>query len=189
MLAAALMSLAACSSGAEALPTWEREVARPTSLTTPPSAPPSTPPSCDTGLRFTEVSGDAAMGLRLLGVEVVNCGTQPFELNGYPQVKLFDEQRQQLDVKILDGSGGISLVEGFDIVPQPITLQPGERAKSAFMWRNTNTSYDPPLLGRHIDVAAVPGGTWQALVPTPPNDDFYIDLGSTGRMGVKAWYR
>lgn len=193
MLVAALLSLAGCTSP-EILPDWEPEVARPTTVTTTPSSvptsvPSSAPPSCDTGLRFTEVGGDSAMGLRIRGIEVVNCGAQPLELNGYPQVKLLDEQWQQLDVQILDGSGGIASVEGFDTPPQPITLQPGERAKSAFMWKNTNTSIDPPLVGRHVDIAAVPGGTWQPLVPMPPGDDFHVDLGSTGRMGVRAWYR
>lgn len=185
MLVAALVSLVGCSSGADALPDWEPEVARPISQTTPSSAA----PSCGTGLRFTEVSGDSAMGLRVRGIEVVNCGAQPIELNGYPQVKLLDEQWQQLDVQILDGAGGIALVEGFDIAPQPITLQPGERAKSGFIWRNTNTSIDPPLVGRHIDIAAVPGGQWQSLVAMPPGEDFHVDLGSTGRMGVQAWHR
>jgi hypothetical protein len=189
VLAAALASLAGCEFGATEVPDWEPEVARPISQTTPPSAPPSSSSSCDTGLRFTEVSGDSAMGLRVRGIEVVNCGTQPLELNGYPQVKLLDEEWQQLDAQILDGAGGIAVVEGFDNPPQPITLQPGERAKSAFVWRNTNTSIDPPLVGRHIDIAAVPGGTWQSLVPMPPGDDFHVDLGSTGRLGVRAWYR
>ena len=185
MQLAALLSLAGCGSWVTALPEWQPEVARSTTPTTPSSAE----PSCGTGLRFTEVSGDSAMGLRVRGIEVVNCGTRPLELNGRPQVRLLDERSQQLDVRILDGSGGIALVEGFDTPPQPITLRPGERARSAFMWRNTNTSIAPPLVGRHIDIAAVPGGTWQPLGPLPPGDDFHVDLGSTGRMGVRAWYR
>ncbi len=188
MLVAALLSLAGCGSSADALPDWEPQVARSISPTTP-TTPSSAEPSCDTGLRFTEISGDSAMGLRVRVIEVVNCGTKPLELNGYPQVKLLDEERRQLDAQILDGSGGIALVEGFDAPPQPITLQPGERATSAFMWKNTNTSIDPPLVGRHIDIAAVPGGTWQPLVPMPPGDDFHVDLGSTGRLGVRAWHR
>src|SRR5688572_17128152 len=50
-------------------------------------------PSCDTGLRFTTNVTSAAMGLRVMSVEVANCGVEPLQLNGYPQVKLFDEQR------------------------------------------------------------------------------------------------
>jgi hypothetical protein len=152
------------------------------------STPTTGEPSCDTGLQFRTTTSDAAMGLRIMGIEVFNCGTQPLELNGYPQVKLLDEDWQPLDVQILDGSGGISRVDGFDDPPQPIVVQPGERAKSAFMWRNTNTSIDPPLIGRHADLAAAPGGTFQALL-TSDGRNLYIDLGSTGRLGVRAWYR
>ena len=189
MLVAALLSVAGCTSP-EILPDWEPGPARPITVTTSSStAPSSAPPSCATGLRFTEVDGNSAMGLRVQGIEVVNCGAQPVELNGYPQVKLLDEQWQQVKVQILDGSGGIALVEGFDNAPQPITLQPGERARSAFMWKNTNTSIDPPLVGRHVDIAAAPGGTWQPLVPMSPGEDVHVDLGSTGRLGVRAWHR
>jgi hypothetical protein len=124
-----------------------------------------------------------------MSVEVANCGAEPLQLNGYPQVKLFDEQRAPLDVAILEGSGGIASLEGFDDAPQPITVQPGESAKSAFVWRNTHASADPPQIGKHVDMAAAPGGTWQALVATAPEGRILVDLGSTGRLGVRAWYR
>lgn len=129
------------------------------------------------------------MGLRVMSVEAVNCGTQPVQLNGYPHVRLLDEQWQPLDVEIISGSGGIAQVEGFDDPPQPITVQPGERAKSAFLWRNTHTSMDPPQVGSHVDIAAAPGGAWQTLIPVSPDARINIDLGSTGRIGVRAWRR
>ncbi|MGW4210038.1 DUF4232 domain-containing protein [Lentzea sp. NPDC004789] len=181
---AALIGLVACGARPQA-PLPQPNVARPISLPTPTSGE----PSCDTGLRFTAGYTDAATGLRVMAVEAVNCGTQPLQLNGYPQVKLLGERWQQLDVQILDGSGGIALVDGFDEAPQPIVVPPGERAKSAFMWRNTNTSTDPPLVGSHVDLAAAPGGTFQTLLPASPGKDLHIDLGSTGRLGVRAWYR
>ncbi len=159
----------------------------------PPPVARSTPvpsePVCAGGLRFTTDGGDEASGLRVLSVEVVNCGTEPVQLNGRPQVRLLDERWQPLDVAVLPGSGGIAQVGGFDDPPQPITVRPGERARSAFLWRNTHTSFDPPQVGSHVDIAAAPGGTWQSLVPVSPARDINIDLGSTGRMGVRAWYR
>ncbi|WP_330273439.1 DUF4232 domain-containing protein [Lentzea sp. NBC_00516] len=164
---AALVGLVACGTGAQATET----------------------PSCDTGLRFVTNVTDAAMGLRVMSVEAVNCGVEPLQLNGYPQVKLFGEEREPLDVEILDGSGGIASLEGFDDAPQPITVQPGERAKSAFVWRNTHASVDPPQVGKYVDMAAAPGGTWQPLVATTPEGRILVDLGSTGRLGVRAWYR
>ncbi|MDX8035894.1 DUF4232 domain-containing protein [Lentzea sp. BCCO 10_0856] len=183
-LVAVLMSLAACGSRPEASPRPE-PVAQPISLVAPTSAE----PSCATGLRFTTVFTNAATGLRVMSIEMLNCGTEPVELNGYPQVKLFDEQWHQLAVEIVDGSGGIASVDGFDDAPQPITVQPGERAKSAFLWRNTNTSIDPPLVGSHVDMALAPDSAWQTLLPVSPEKGILIDLGSTGRMGVRAWYR
>ncbi len=186
VLSAALMGLVSCGTHAalRAVPLQEPVDPKPVSLVTPTSEPP-----CDTGLRFTTNGTSAAMGLRLMSVEVVNCGTQPVQLNGYPQVKLLDEQWQPLDVQIIEGSGGISRIDGFDDPPQPITVQPGERAKSAFLWRNTHTSIDPPQVGSHVDIAAAPGGTVQTLIPVAPETHINIDLGSTGRMGVRAWYR
>ncbi|MET9230562.1 DUF4232 domain-containing protein [Lentzea sp. NPDC003310] len=146
-------------------------------------------PSCDSGVRFSATGTGAAMGLRLMAIEVTNCGTEPLQLNGYPRVKLLDADRQQLDVAILEGSGGIAAIEGFDDPPQPITVAPGDSAKSAFLWRNTHASVDPPQLARHADVAAVPDGAWEPLVASPQEGSIYIDLGSTGRLGVRAWYR
>lgn len=186
VLLAALVGLASCGTHAaiRQVPLPDPVVPQQVSLVTP------TPePSCDTGLRFTTNSTDAAMGLRVMSVEVFNCGTQPVRLDGYPQVRLLDERWQPLDVEILAGSGGISRVDGFDDPPQPITVQPGERARSAFMWRNTHASMDPPLVGSHVDIAAAPGGTWQTLIAVSPESRINIDLGSTGRLGVRAWYR
>ncbi|WP_157985203.1 DUF4232 domain-containing protein [Lentzea terrae] len=184
VLLAALAGLVGCAARPEAPSLPEPGAARPISLSTPTSGE----PSCDTGLRFRAGSTNAAMGLRVMAVELVNCGTQPLELNGYPQVKLLDENWQQLDVQILNGSGGISSVEGFDNPPQPIVVQPGESARSAFMWKNTNTSVEPPQIGIHVDVAAVPNGIYQPLPGAAAGKDHYIDLGSTGRLGVQAWH-
>lgn len=185
MLLAALVGLSGCMSHPDALPLPAPAAAQAISL----APPTSVAPSCDTGMQITEGSGDAAMGLRVMSIELFNCGTQPVELNGYPQVKLLDEHWQPLDVEILNGSGGISQVDGFDDPPQPIVVQPGERAKSAFMWKNRQLTVDPPQVGSHADIAAKPGGTFQSLLPATPGRDLHIDLGSTGRMGVRAWYR
>lgn len=124
-----------------------------------------------------------------MAVEVTNCGTEPLRLNGYPQVQLMDEQRRPVDVAILPGSGGIAAIEGFDDAPQPITVAPGESAKSAFLWRNTHASEEPPVLAEHVDIAAVPDGVWHPLGASPQQGTIRIDLGSTGRMGVRAWHR
>ncbi|SEQ47957.1 Protein of unknown function [Lentzea xinjiangensis] len=185
MLLAALVGSVACGTRPEVAALPEPPDARSVSLITPESRE----PSCDAGLLFTTGFTEAASGLRVMDVEVVNCGTEPVHLNGYPQVRLFDEQWRQLAVEIVEGSGGIASVEGFDDAPQPVAVRPGERAKSAFLWRNTHTSVDPPQVGSHADIAAGPGGAWQSLRPVSPERGVLIDLGSTGRMGVRAWHR
>jgi hypothetical protein len=185
VLLAVLVGLAACGARPELPPVSLPAAARPIT----PSAPTPDESSCATGLRFVTGYTDAAMGLRVMSVEAVNCGTQPVELNGYPQVKLLDEHWRPLNVEIVDGSGGIARVDGFDDAPQPIVVPPGESARSAFLWRNTHTSIDPPQVGSHVDIAAAPGGAFQSLLPASSAKDTTIDLGSTGRMGVRAWHR
>jgi hypothetical protein len=56
------------------------------------------------------------------------------------------------------------------------------------MGKNTTTSVEPQQTGSAVDVAAAPGGTFQPLLTTPPSKDLFIDLGSTGRVGVLAWH-
>lgn len=188
-LLAVLVSLAGCG-GHPALrqPPLPEPVIAPPATTTPSSVPP-----CATGLRFVTDQSEAAMGLRLMRVKAVNCGAEPVQLTGYPVVRLMDERYQPLAVEILRGSGGISDVPGFDAPPQPVTLQPGQTALSRFMWKNTQATLDPPVVGRHVDVQV--GAVWQALIPkwselvAEPKGEpqITIDLGSTGRLGVEAW--
>ena len=154
-----------------------------------PVAQASEDPGCAAGVRFTSNYTEAASGLRVMSVEVANCGTEALQLNGYPQVSLFDAERLPLDVAILQGTGGITVLDGFDDPPQPITVQPGESAASAFVWRNTNTSLEPPQVAKHVELATAPGAVQQPLIAVAPQRSIHIDLGSTGRMGVRAWYR
>jgi len=154
-----------------------------------PAVQASEDPGCAAGVRFTSNYTEAASGLRVMSVEVANCGAEALQLNGYPQVSLFDVERQPLDVAILEGTGGITILDGFDDPPQPITVQPGETAGSAFVWRNTNTSLEPPQVAKHVELATAPGAVQQPLIAVSPQLSIHIDLGSTGRMGVRAWYR
>ncbi|WP_176946969.1 DUF4232 domain-containing protein [Lentzea fradiae] len=184
-LSAALVVLTACGARSAVPPVQEPPPVQQRTL----AAPSASAESCGTGLKFTAGEVEAASGLRVMPVELLNCGTQPVELNGYPQVKLHDDQWRPLAVDIVPGSGGIAVLAGFDDPPQSVTVQPGERARTAFLWRNTHTSVEPPLVGGHADIALTPDGAWQALVPESGGNDLLIDLGSTGRMGVRAWRR
>ncbi|MEU5634943.1 DUF4232 domain-containing protein [Streptomyces rishiriensis] len=142
-----------------------------------PAAPGVCPPS---GIRVTADDGDAAMGLRVVGLTLENCGERDRTVRGYPQVTLLDEDRQPVDgVRILRGSGGIATVTGFDDAPRTLTLRPGERASADLMWRNTTgfgTAVDIP----YVRVRATPGAAPVLITP-------HLDLGTTGRLGVSAW--
>ena len=43
------------------------------------------------------------MGLRALGLNLINCGRKPYRVNGYPAVHALDERRLRLDVRVLKG--------------------------------------------------------------------------------------
>ncbi|MET8164902.1 DUF4232 domain-containing protein [Streptomyces sp. NPDC005329] len=135
------------------------------------------PPS---GIRVSADDGDAAMGLRVVGLVLENCGQRDYTLDGYPQVSLLDEDHEPVDgVKIFKGGGGISTVAGFDDPPRPVTLKPGERASAGLMWRNTTgsgTAVDVPYVRVRARSDAAP------VMVTP-----HLDLGTTGKLGVSPW--
>ncbi|MFG2110391.1 DUF4232 domain-containing protein [Micromonospora chersina] len=150
----------------------------PAASTSPP------PPACSPeGIRITELGVDAAMGLRAMGLELVNCGDRPYVLEGYPAPSLRDSDGDPLTVQVIPGARPITA--GFDQPPARVVLRPGERAAAALLWRNLVT--DATVVasnGAHLDVAPLPGR------PAHPVElDGPIDLGNTGRLGVSAWKR
>ncbi|MCZ7435091.1 DUF4232 domain-containing protein [Micromonospora sp. WMMC241] len=152
---------------------------------TPPTGPVVSPtPLCTpAGVRITETGVSAAMGLRAMGLELVNCGNQPYELRGYPAVRLADADGDPIAVRIIPGATGIT--SGFDAPPARLVLRPGERAGAALLWRNTVTDATVVATeGRELDVAPVTGRPAQPVALDGP-----IDLGTTGRLGVSAWKR
>ncbi|MFG3598636.1 DUF4232 domain-containing protein [Micromonospora chersina] len=151
---------------------------------TPAASTSPAPPACSPeGIRITELGVSAAMGLRAMGLELVNCGDRPYVLHGYPAPSLRDADRDPLTVKVIPGARPIT--SGFDQPPTRIVLRPGERASAALLWRNLVT--DTTVVasnGAYLDVAPVPGR------PAYPVElDGPIDLGNTGRLGVSAWKR
>ncbi|MEU6341474.1 DUF4232 domain-containing protein [Streptomyces sp. NPDC046977] len=136
------------------------------------------PPS---GVRLTADQGDAAMGLRVVGLHLENCSAAPYHLDGYPQLQLFDAaHRPVTGIKIRHGSSG-SVGAEFDAPPRPLTLQPGETASSGLTWRNTVTD-GTPVDAPYVRVRARPGA--DPVMVTPE-----LDLGTTGKLGVSAWHK
>jgi len=168
----------AARSRAEALPGVS--AAPPTSTPTPSPSPAGCPES---GLMVSAGGGEAAMGLRVQQLQVVNCGTVPRTLRGHPVVRVLDEDRAPLDISVRSGSAGITAVPSFDAAPATVTIKPGGRAGSAILWRNTYTDVSaPPAVGHYLEVTVAPGTAPQVI--TPEGD---IDLGSTGKLGVAPW--
>jgi hypothetical protein len=136
------------------------------------------------GVRLEANEGDAAMGLRVLGITLVNCGPRTYRLNGYPAVRPLDDDRTALKVRVLHGVKDIvGSTMPWDGPPKPVVLKPGQQAGTAVAWRNT---YDdirkPPVTVRFLDIAPLAGRPSQIVEPNGG-----LDLGSTGRIGVSAW--
>ncbi|WP_020121537.1 DUF4232 domain-containing protein [Streptomyces canus] len=132
------------------------------------------------GMRLYADEGDAAMGLRAVGLHLVNCGTRPIRLTGYPRVTIQDEDHRPVDgVRILRGTDQISTGLGGDRGPQPVVLRPGEAAVAGLAWRNT-TQAGEPVNAPYVRVWAEPAADPVMVVPE-------LDLGTTGRLGVGPW--
>ncbi|THA61684.1 DUF4232 domain-containing protein [Streptomyces sp. A0958] len=132
------------------------------------------------GVRVTTDRGDAAMGLRVVGIHLENCGTTGYRLDGYPALQLLDENRKPVTgVNVLHGTDKISSGIGGDAAPRPVTLAPGEFAYADLAWRNTTTDGDPVNVP-YARVTAKPGAAPVTVTPE-------LDLGTTGRLGVGPW--
>ncbi|MDF3144823.1 MULTISPECIES: DUF4232 domain-containing protein [unclassified Streptomyces] len=132
------------------------------------------------GVRLYADEGDAAMGLRVVGLHLVNCGTRTYRLNGYPELEILDEDHAIVDsVRILHGTDRISTGTGGSGSPQPVVLRPGEAAEAGLAWRNTTGAGDP-VNAPYVRVRAKPGARPVMVVPE-------LDLGTTGQLGVGPW--
>lgn len=123
------------------------------------------------------------MGLRVLDLELTNCGTRPYTVNSYPALRILDNDRKPLDVKIGEGTATVSKLDHFNDVPTTVTVQPGGKLEAGLVWRNTVT--DPTVTatdGIYLDVAPTSADPWQTVKPK-----YSIDLGNTGKVGLSAW--
>ncbi|MER7698928.1 MULTISPECIES: DUF4232 domain-containing protein [unclassified Streptomyces] len=142
---------------------------------------PAEPGTCPaSGIRVSADRGDAAMGLRVVGLHLENCGTRRYTVEGYPLLTLLDGGHQPVDgVDILEGGREIATGTGADEPPRPVTLGPGESASASLVWRNTTES-GTPVNVPHVRVRAKAGADPVTVTPN-------LDLGTTGRLGVGPW--
>ncbi|MGI5394007.1 DUF4232 domain-containing protein [Streptomyces sp. CA-251251] len=141
-----------------------------------PAAAGSCPPS---GLRLTADEGDAAMGLRVVGLHLENCGARPYSVEGYPVLQLLDEELAPVEgIEILRGTEGIPMAGGDEPVRR-VTLRPGESAAASMAWRNT-TQAGEAVTVPYVRVRAASGSDPVVVAPG-------LDLGTTGELGVGPW--
>ncbi|MFF9811859.1 DUF4232 domain-containing protein [Streptomyces sp. NPDC014006] len=145
-------------------------------------APSQSGPCPPSGVRVYADRGDAAMGLRVVGLHLENCGTGTYRLDGYPLLQLLDEDHKPLDtVRVLHGGDEIASGTGADGAPAPLALAPGQRAAAVMTWRNT-TGFGEAVNAPYVRVRAKPGA--EPITVTPE-----LDLGTTGKLGVGPWKR
>lgn len=148
-----------------------------------PAPPPTTQrgPVCpESGWQVEVGTADAAMGIRVMGLTLTNCGDRTFTLDGYPDVQVLDQDGEPLPVTVVDGD--IASVPAFAVEPTPVPVEPGDTAISGILWRNRVTT-GPAVTGYGLAVRPVDGDRPQRLL----DEDLHIDLGDTGTLGVRAW--
>lgn len=130
-------------------------------------------------------TGDAAAGLRVIGITLTNCGKGTYRIDGYPAVRSLDEDRAPLDVKVLKGVAEITGPNPeWDAPPKSLTLKPGQHATSVLAWRNTYDNLEHgPVTVKYLEIAPLAGRPAQLIAPHGSG----LDLGSTGRIGLTAW--
>ncbi|MET9467062.1 DUF4232 domain-containing protein [Streptomyces sp. NPDC006544] len=135
-------------------------------------------------MRLLEGDGSAAMGLRAESVQLVNCGTEPYALDGYPGLRLLDKAGTPVEVTVAHGAAGITTgVPNVEAAPRPVVVGPGQTAYVPLLWRNLVT--DSTVVATDawvLEVTPRPGAPKQRLRLTRP-----VDLGNTGLLGIGPW--
>ncbi|MFG2332425.1 DUF4232 domain-containing protein [Streptomyces sp. NPDC048604] len=159
-------------------------VAAPGGVRTAPSPSAPAGPACPApGIRVSSGMVTAAMGLRAMPVTLTNCGSADQKVDGYPDVQVRDVDRRRMDVTVLKGTGPITTLD--DPGPRPVTLKPGESARSMFVWRYS--AVDPATgagSGVYVEIAPAAGVARQTVVP-----EGGLDIGDTGLLGTTSWQK
>ncbi|MFI8347450.1 DUF4232 domain-containing protein [Streptomyces sp. NPDC085596] len=133
-----------------------------------------------TGVRVYADQGDAAMGLRMVGLHLENCGKEPYTLDGRPELEIIDADHKPVGgIQVLP-SAQVAQLGGPPDVVRSLTLRPGERALSGIVWRNTVEAFGGAVNAPYLRVRAKAGAAPVMVTPE-------LDLGTTGRLGVEAW--
>ncbi|WP_213453121.1 DUF4232 domain-containing protein [Rhizomonospora bruguierae] len=149
-------------------------VTAPTPATAPPD--PVAPQTCTTDRPMvTHGPVEAGLGHRGMLLRLLNCGTKPYRVRGYPSVAILDGRQTLMPVEVRHGSSYF----GRDLGPADLTLKPGGSAVAVLAWSATVTAGDPAE-GAYLRVAP----TDRDETTTYP---VRFDLGTTGAVDVTAW--
>ncbi|MER5219278.1 DUF4232 domain-containing protein [Streptomyces flaveus] len=142
-----------------------------------PSVPVQEESGCpSSGVRIGTELVQGAMGLRATSLTLTNCGSRPYELNGYPSIQVLDEAGAPLTgVRTVEGTDEVSMAPE-DPGPEPLTLAPGESAYASLYWRMNNEK------GIYLRVAPMEGRE----VTTVRAED-YLDIGPDNVLGTSPW--
>ncbi|WP_406426294.1 DUF4232 domain-containing protein [Streptomyces sp. NBC_01589] len=94
----------------------------------------------------------AALGHRAVGLTLTNCGSKPYRVDGYPSVRVLDDEGEPLPVKVNPGSSYM----GTDPGPKEVMLKPGQTLHSLLAWVSTATGGDL-IEGDALEIAPAPG--------------------------------
>ncbi|MEU6085235.1 DUF4232 domain-containing protein [Streptomyces sp. NPDC047085] len=145
-------------------------------------APSQGGPCPASGVRLYIDQGDAAMGLRVVGLHLENCGKTGYTLNSRPRLQILDADHRPVDEVRIVPPSEITVSDGPDGTDRPLTLAPGERAQAGLVWRNTVQGPDGGVDAPYVRVWAGPGA--HPVMVTPE-----LDLGTTGKLGIHAWQK
>ncbi|NGO48256.1 DUF4232 domain-containing protein [Streptomyces ureilyticus] len=142
-----------------------------------PSVPVQEESGCpSSGVRFDTELVQGAMGLRATSLILTNCGSRPYELNGYPSIQVLDEAGEPLSgVRTVEGTDEVSMAPE-DPGPEPLTLAPGESAYASLYWRMNNEK------GIYLRVAPAKGRE-----VTTVRAENYFDIGPENVLGTLPW--
>jgi len=146
--------------------------------------PTDLPPVCVSGLSIRPGVPDAAMGARYLGIGLLNCGTKPYRIKGYPVVRALDATKVPFDLVVNEPGATPSLPDNFAGPPKEVVLQPGESAHAMLAWRVTVTDWETATEATYLDVAPAAGQTPQLVTAGTP-----YEFGNTGHLTVSAWIK
>jgi hypothetical protein len=147
------------------------------------TVPPNRTPSggCQSGIALETGRVDAAAGFRGLGITLINCGTTPVTVEGFPSVEVLGDKGQTLELRAEQGVP----VDGWRGPATTFAVAPLHSATFIVTWHNTVDRTDiPPAVGWKLAVKPT-GALPVQVIPIGFGDR--MDLGTTGKFNISPW--